>query len=136
MNTSTIKAFTILELTVVIVIIFLLASISIPIYMKYQNKAKVTSYVLPIVKMCAYDSVRLCHEINISSSTTLLLNGLKNCESTIAPGGSSKININGSVTCDNGGNISDGTIIGRLEGVEEYKVLCYLNIKGIQCSVK
>jgi type IV pilus assembly protein PilA len=136
MNTSTIKAFTILELTVVIVIIFLLASISIPIYMKYQNKAKVTSYVLPMVKMCAYDAVRLCHEINISSSTTLLLNGLKNCESTIAPGGSSTININGSVTCDNGGNISDGTIIGRLDGVEEYKVLCYLNIKGIQCSVK
>jgi prepilin-type N-terminal cleavage/methylation domain-containing protein len=136
MNISTIKAFTIVELIVVIAIISLLASISIPIYMKYQNKAKVTSYALPMVKACAYDAAGLCQEINISSSTTLSLNGLKNCESTIVPGGSLTINISGSVTCDSSGYVSDGTISGKLDSIEEYKASCYLNAKGIECSVK
>jgi Tfp pilus assembly major pilin PilA len=138
MNISTIKAFAIVELIVVITIISLLASISIPIYMKYQNKAKVTSYALPMVKACAYDAAGLCQEINILSSTTLSLNGLKNknCESTIVPGGSLTINISGSVTCDSSGYVSDGTISGKLDSIEEYKASCYLNAKGIECSVK
>jgi prepilin-type N-terminal cleavage/methylation domain-containing protein len=41
--------FTLTELIIVIAIISILASMAIPMYIKYQNKSKISSFALPIV---------------------------------------------------------------------------------------
>ncbi len=55
------KGFTLIELLVVIAIIAILASLAIPQYLKYQRKAKVSSYAEPIARGCLMDLVSILH---------------------------------------------------------------------------
>lgn len=123
------EGFSLIELIIVIVIISILASIALPSYMKYQNKSKVTSYALPIVKACAYDAAGECQERNINSTTTIDVSTLKNCQNTIVPNSSLQINISGTITCDTNGYVSNGTITGNLNGITDYTAKCFLIIK-------
>ncbi|MFZ8784420.1 type IV pilin protein [Thermocrinis sp.] len=56
------KGFTLIELLVVIAIIAILASLAIPQYLKYQRKAKVSSYAEPIARGCIMDLAAYCME--------------------------------------------------------------------------
>lgn len=131
-----IGGFTIVELVVVIAIISILAGLSIPIYMKYQQKSKVSSYALPVVKACAYDAAGVCQELQLSSNTSIDISTLKNCQNTIVPYGSLTVNLSGSVICQPDGYVNDGTVRGTLNGITDYTAICILNNKGIECTVR
>lgn len=128
--------FTIVELLIVMTIMSILASFSVLTYMKYQQKSKVTSYALPVVKACAFDAAGLCQELQLSSNSTIDLSSLKNCQNTVIPGGNLAISISGSVECTTDGVIADGTVKGSLDQVREYSAFCILNHKGIECTVR
>lgn len=75
------KGFTLIELLVVIAIIAILASLAIPQYLRYQRKAKVSSYAEPIARGCMMDIAAFCME-----------------NPTIAGQQTSKINADGTAT--------------------------------------
>lgn len=130
------KGFTLIEILIVMAIIAILAGISIPTYMKYQQKSKISSYVIPIVKACAYDADGYCAEKRIADQdVTIDVASLKNCQSTFTPGGSLIVTMQGSVTCSSTGHVSEGVVTGTLQGVSEYHAKCSFENSGILCTV-
>ena len=77
------KAFTLVELLVVIAIIAIIASLAIPAYIKYQQKAKVSSYAKPYARACLMDLITYCMEHPGSSVNSTLLSNLTNCKKLI-----------------------------------------------------
>jgi prepilin-type N-terminal cleavage/methylation domain-containing protein len=132
------KGFTLVELIIVIAIISILASISIPTYIRYQQKSKIASYALPTVKACANDALTFCMSGRASDipSITMNVTSLPNCRNAIATAsGTLNVTITGTFTCEASGHISNGTITGELEGVDLYKSQCTLNNQSIHCQI-
>ncbi|MCX7760590.1 MAG: prepilin-type N-terminal cleavage/methylation domain-containing protein [Hydrogenothermaceae bacterium] len=128
------KGFTLIELLVVIAIIAILASIAIPQYMKYQRKAKVSSYAEPVARACLMDAVAYCIENPTVANLTSV--SLKNCVSGVTtPGGVVGLSRN-NIACDTTGSLTGGTVIGSLDNVTDYTAVCTVQTGGFKCTVE
>jgi len=131
--------FTLVELMIVIAIIAILASIAIPQYLKYQRKAKVSSYALPVVRGCAMDVVSYCVENPGADISNINNSSFPNCQNnTIStPGGNVTLSKTGSFNCTEQGVVTDGGVIGNLTTVNDYQAKCVFDTDGnMKCTVE
>jgi type IV pilus assembly protein PilA len=139
------KGFTLIELLVVIAIIAILASLAIPQYLKYQRKARVSSYAEPIARACIMDLAAYCMEnpnANLSNPVDTNSPGA-NCRNTSVStaGGNVNLNASGTATCnDQGvlsfGDASSGGVIATLSTISDFRARCYADQSSIRCTVE
>lgn len=141
------KGFTLIELLVVIAIIAILASMAIPQYMKYQRKARVSSYAEPIARACLLDLVAYCMENpGLVAAYNLVAVGptslAENCRTTVVSteGGTVYLGGTAAICTTSGtllyGNRDSGGVIAELHGVHDYRARCYADNNSIRCTVE
>jgi prepilin-type N-terminal cleavage/methylation domain len=144
------KGFTLIELLVVIAIIAILASLAIPQYLKYQRKARVSSYAEPIARGCLMDLAAYCMENPATNSTSYTISPVigptspgANCRNTSVStaGGSVNLTATGAANCKNDGTLDFGTasgdgVVATLSGVDDFRARCYADQSSIRCTVE
>ena len=137
------KGFTLIELLVVIAIIAILASLAIPQYLKYQRKARVSSYAEPIARACLMDVAAYCMEnphtgtsgtYNIDPIGNASFANCKNSTVTTA-GGTVTIDEHTQPQCDTRGTLTQGVINASLAGVDDFEARCEAKNESIRCTV-
>ncbi len=137
------KGFTLIELLVVIAIIAILASLAIPQYLKYQRKARVSSYAEPIARACLLDFVGYCMENPDMSANYTIGNTSVGANCRINPvnttGGRVNLSISGSISCGADGDLTfNGTnpgVVGRIIGVNDFQARCFTANNSIKCTI-
>jgi prepilin-type N-terminal cleavage/methylation domain len=144
------KGFTLIELLVVIAIIAILASLAIPQYLKYQRKARISSYAEPIARACLMDLAAYCMENPANSTAPYTITTIvgstspgANCRSTSVStaGGTVTLTVSGTATCNDQGVLSFGTaggggLIATLGTVSDYRARCYADQSSVRCLVE
>ncbi len=129
------RGFTLIELLIVIAIIAILASLAIPQYMKYQRKARVSSYAEPIARGCMLDVVAFCTE---NPGGTITAASLGNCSLTnVTTAGGTVTLTQPSGTCKNDGTVPDNTsATATLSGVTDYTAVCSYSATSVRCTIQ
>jgi type IV pilus assembly protein PilA len=140
------KGFTLIELLVVIAIIAILASLAIPQYLRYQRKAKVSSYAEPIARACMMDLVAYCIENPSAAAAGFTVGSTSygaNCRSNSisAAGLTVNLNANGTASCASDGTLtfgssSSGGIIATITGVSDFQARCFAASNAVRCTVE
>ncbi len=132
-----VQGFSLIELLIVLSLIFILGGLTIPIYSRYQQKAKVSSYVLPLVRACANEALAYCMYGRAAEVSDLTVNvtSFPSCQNATTPIGNLTVNITGNVTCEASGHVSNCTVFGELEGVNFYKAKCELKDASLKCEI-
>lgn len=130
--------FTLVELMIVIAIIAILASIAIPQYLKYQRKAKVSSYAMPVVRGCAMDIATYCMENPGKTIPNFGDASIPNCKNTIStPVGDVTLTPSASDNCTQEGAVPGITIKGNFTtGNYEYIAKCEFISGNMKCTVE
>lgn len=129
------KGFTLIEITLVILVIAILASIAILQYTSYQDKAKVTNFALAIVTACAKDAQADCVSRFVSTPTIIDLSSLANCSNITTAMGNVTVILQGTYTCNPNG-MASGSIQGVLANIDRFTAVCDFSQNSIKCYVK
>jgi type IV pilus assembly protein PilA len=131
------KGFTLIELLVVIAIIAILASLAIPQYLKYQRKARVSSYAEPIARGCMLDIASFCMENAGQTANTSQLANCANTSITVAGGQTVSLDRPDTVACQSDGQVPPGTdVIATISGITDYRARCYAENQSVRCTVE
>ncbi|MFN3813434.1 MAG: type IV pilin protein [Aquificaceae bacterium] len=129
------KGFTLIELLVVIAIIAILASLAIPQYIKYQKKAKISSYAEPIARGCMMDIAAFCVE---NPNVAVTVASLANCRVTnIATAGGVVTLTAAGGTCQSDGLPPTGASAAAYIGsIAEYTAVCNYTNQSVRCTIQ
>ncbi|WP_457625534.1 type IV pilin protein [Persephonella sp.] len=129
--------FTLVELLIVIAILSILASIALPVYLSYRQKAKVASQALPYAEECTREIIEYCMNLKPSSSTNINISdlSLSGCTAQTLSLFNTSLNITGNFQCEPDGVVSSGSIDAKIVSIDDFTARCIVTDSGIKCAV-
>jgi type IV pilus assembly protein PilA len=133
------RGFTLVELLVIIAIIAILASIAIPQYQNYTERARLASYALPIARACMLDVASYCFTNTPAGTETYSIIGnstFPNCVANYTtPGGTVYLNEIEAFQCSNTGLLVAGKLHAYFSSPGQ-KVVCQVDVRPFRCFIE